>query len=85
MLGKTEDGREFPQYNGELLSWTLSLTLADEEEGCPRLRTVVRAMREHRPEQLERERYEMLKGSFVRMFGRNAKKVLDVIEQEINN
>jgi hypothetical protein len=85
MLGKTDDGREFPQYNGQLLPWAISITLQDEEEGYPRLRTVIRAMREHRPAQLERERIEMLKGSFDRVFGSNAKKVLNVIEQEIRS
>ena len=82
MLGKTEDGREFPQFNGELLPWSLSLTLEDEQAGCPKLRTVIRAMRERRPEQLERERIDILKGSFDPVFGHSAKKVLDVIESE---
>lgn len=34
-------------------------------------------------EQLERERREMLKASFDRMFGHNAKKMLVIIEEEI--
>ena len=43
--------------------------------------TVLRAMKEHRPEQLEQERREMVKGSFDRMFGHNAKQMLLLIEQ----
>ena len=39
-------------------------------------------MLEHRPGQLELERRDMLKASFDRMFGHNAKRVLDVIEDE---
>lgn len=82
-LGATEDGRQFPQFNGKLLSWTLELTYTDEIAGFPKLRTVIRALKEYRPEQLERERREILRASFDRMFGHNAKKVLAVIEEEI--
>ena len=80
-----KDGRKFPQYNGETLSWSIGLyhTLTDQREGFPRMRTVIRAMREHRPEELKRERYEMLKASFGNMFGHNAKIALTVIDQEI--
>jgi len=81
-LAKNESGYEFPVYNGQLLSWAISLTLADEQEGYPRARTVIRAMHQYRPEQVERERVEMLKGSFDRVLGHNAKKALDLIEEE---
>lgn len=81
--GKSEHGFEFPMYNGKLLSWTLSLTLADEQQGCPKLRTVVRAMIERRPEQLFQEKRDLLRASFDRMFGHNAKKVLRVIDEEL--
>jgi hypothetical protein len=83
-FGKSEYGYEFPMYNGQLLSWDISLTLADELEGFPRARTVIAAMRIRRPEQLERERREMVKASFDKLFGHKAKKCLDLIEQELS-
>lgn len=81
-LGKSEHGHDFPIYQGKLLSWTLELTLDDEQAGFPKLRFMVNAMRQYRPEQLKRERIEMLKRSFDRVFGHNARKVLSIIEQE---
>ncbi len=80
------DGALFPVYNGELLSWSIGLymTANEEKAGFPRAKRVIQAMRKYRPEQLERERVEMLKGSFDRMFGHNAKKVLRLIERERN-
>src|SRR6266481_978742 len=81
--GKSEHGHEFPIYDGQLLSWSLSMTLADEQEGFPRLRTVIRAMMERRPEQLRKERYEMLRGSSDRMFGHNASKCLHIMDAEM--
>jgi hypothetical protein len=82
--GKSEHGHEFPIYKGQLLSWSLSMTLADEREGFPKMRTVIRAMIERRPDQLRQERYEMLKGSFDKMFGHNARKCLEVIDSELS-
>lgn len=82
---KLENGRNFPVYEGLALSWDIASynSLEEERLGYPRMRAVIRAMREHRPEQLERERREMLKASLSdRMFGHNAKKVLAVIEVE---
>ena len=78
------DGRTFPTYEGETLSWSIGLyhTLNEERAGYPRMRAVIQAMRVHRPEALRRERYDMLKGSFDRIFGYNARKVLDVIDSE---
>lgn len=81
--GKSEHGFEFPIYDGKLLSWTLSGDWEDEQAGFPKMRTVIRAMMERRPGQLARERYEMLRGSFDKVFGRNAAKVLAVIDEEI--
>lgn len=77
-----EDGLRFPVYNGELLSWSIGLynTWNDQNAGYPRTKAVIRAMREYRPEQLERERRELVRGSFDRVFGRSAKRLLDVIE-----
>lgn len=76
------DGRVFPVYNGEPLSWDVNsqATLSDEKEGYPRTKTVVRAMIQERPEQLHREKSSLLRGSFDRMFGHNARKLLAVIE-----
>ena len=53
---------KFPEYNGETLSWSIDLynTLAEERIGYPRARVVIRAMAEYRPDQLKRERYELL-------------------------
>lgn len=78
----TVNGNLFPSYNGEALSWSIGLyhTFSEEQAGFPRARTVIAAMREHRPEQLERERRDMLSASFDRMFGHNARKMLDLIE-----
>lgn len=84
--GRTlEDGRQFPQWNGETLSWDIgaSFTLADEREGYPRTKAIIAAFREHRPEQLERERRELLKSALGdRVLGHNARKLLGLIEGE---
>ncbi len=79
------DGRTFPAYGDETLSWSIGLyhTFAEEQAGFPRMRAVIRAMLAHRPEQVERERREMLKASFDRIFGHNARKCLNVIEEEM--
>lgn len=79
----TVNGNPFPEYKGEALSWSIGLyhTHAEQEIGFPRAKAVIAAMREHRPEQLERERYEALRGSFNRIFGHSAKQLLDLIEQ----
>jgi hypothetical protein len=76
-----EDGRLFPSYDGKPLSWVISSTWEDQNEGFPRLRAVIEAFREHRPEQLEKERIALVRASFDRMFGHNAKKILAVIEE----
>ncbi len=86
-IGKTADGREFPEYQGELLSWSIGLynTFDEARIDYPKMRTVIRALLVYRPEQVERERREMLKASFGSLFGHNARKVLTVIEQEQNH
>ena len=80
-----EDGLRFPVYENELLSWSPGLyyTWNEQQAGFPRMRAVIRAMRQYRPLDLERERRELLKASFDRMFGHNARKALEVLEQEI--
>lgn len=85
MLTTLPDGRQFPQLNGEVLCWDVGAysSFADERDGFQRMRAVIRAMMVHRPKQIEYERIEMLKASFDRMFGHNARKVLTVIEQEM--
>lgn len=79
-----DDGRVFPSFDGKPLSWEIgaACTPRDENEGFPRTRAVIQAMREFRPEQLERERRSYLKHSFDPMFGHNARKLLALIENE---
>jgi hypothetical protein len=74
--------RDFPVYEGEKLSWSLNTTNEDRSKGYPRLRTVVRAMIEQRPDQLDREKRDLVKGSFDRAFGAESKRVLAIIEEE---
>lgn len=81
--GKSEHGAEFPMYKGQLLSWHLSMTWEDEQAGFPKLKTVIHAMIERRPKELQKERYNLLKASFDRMFGHNAKKMLEIINDEL--
>lgn len=80
---KLADGREFPTHDGVTpLSWQVSshFTLQDEREGYPRCKAV---LAETSDEQLEKDRYENLKASFGSLFGHNAKKLLVLIESEI--
>ncbi len=80
-----QNGRLFPAHNGKALSWVISATHEDRVEGFPRLRSVIRAMRELRPEQLAQERRELIKDSFGQLFGHNAKELLKVIESEVQS
>lgn len=77
-----DDGRIFPAYQGKALCWSVGLYMTTNEAMCgyPKAKTVIAAMRAHRPDELERERREMLKASFNRMFGHNAKTCLALIE-----
>lgn len=77
-----EDGRVFPVFDGQPLAWDTGLyhTFAEQQAGFPRMKAVIAAMREHRPEQLEQERRGLMKAQFDRMFGHNARVALDVIE-----
>ena len=80
---KLADGREFPTHDGVTpLSWPIGshFTLQDEREGYPRCKAV---LAETSDEQLERDRFENLKASFDRVFGHNAKRLLVLIEAEI--
>jgi len=75
-------GNPFPVLNGELLSWSIGAydTLKESQVGHPRAKAVIAAMREHRPEALEQERRELQRASYDRMFGRNAARLLALIE-----
>ena len=83
MIIKLPDGREFPTHDGVTpLSWPVGshFTLQDEREGYPRCKAV---LAETSDEQLERDRSENLRASFNRMFGHNARRLLILIENEI--
>lgn len=84
-LIKLVDGREFPQHNGEPLSWNIGAhnTFTDEREGYPRTIAVIQAMHRHRPEQLYHERTDLVRGSFDKLFGHNARKLLRLIDATI--
>lgn len=78
----------FPQHNGEALPWSLGavFTYQDELDGYPRCRAVIDALQEHRPDQLEQERRELIKSSLCdRLFGGNAKRLLKLIEEANGN
>ena len=74
------DGRIFPTYMGEILSWSLTYMPRDEAENFPRLRAVIRAMRTHRPEQLRVEYADCLRG--MRGFFRGARVTMRVLLAE---
>ncbi len=75
-------GNPFPVLNGEVLCWNIGAydTLVEREAGNPRAKAVIAAMREHRPAELEKERRDLQRASFDRMFGRNAERLLALIE-----
>lgn len=81
----TVNGNPFPSYEGQALSWSIGLYHTHDEQmaGFPRARAVIRAMREHRMEQLQKERCVYLTSSFDKMFGMNAKRMFDLIEEEL--
>lgn len=87
VAGGADNPNVFPHYNGEVQSWALTLTGADEEEGFPRLRAVILAMKKYRPECLQSELHALLRSVMNyrmfgdRMFGSNAGKLLIAIER----
>lgn len=87
-LGETPDGRAFPMHEGKLLSWDIGSHNSHNEQqaGYPKMRTVIRAKLQHgRGDEVEGERRDMLRSAMGdRMFGHNARKVLDVIEDEVS-
>lgn len=81
-LVKLPDGRVFPVFAGETLSWDpgLYMTIAEELIGWPRARAVLAAIATHRPDQLQKLRRNMLRARFDRVFGRNAERLLTLID-----
>jgi hypothetical protein len=79
------DGRVFPEYNGEVLSWDIGSQNhhADQSAGYPKTKAIIRAFMEHRPEQLKRERYGLMRSCSDRMFGPNAKRLLAIVDSTI--
>lgn len=76
------DGRTFVRYHdGSLLSWSPTLydTLAEERADYPRMRAVVAAMREHRPDDLAREIREHRATLLGRVF-RGSARVMAILE-----
>ena len=75
------NGFLFPSFDGQPLSLSIGLYMTANEagKGYPKAKIVVRAMRDHRPGELESERQAMVKASFD-IFGNNAKAELNLIE-----
>ena len=87
ILVTLDDGRIFPCWGTEILSWDIcsGASLKDELEGYPRTRAIIHAMRIERPEQLRREIADLQRHQFDRCFGSNARKLLTVIHSELGN
>ena len=79
-----EDGRTFPEHNGEALSWSVGLymTWNEERAGYPKAKAVLAELDSGRIIALKRSR---TRDQFDRMFGHNARKELDLIEAEIKS
>jgi len=76
-----DDGRVFPCYDGQPLSWDIGVYFIPSEAPIyPKARAVIVAMKEQRPAQLARERRELRQGSFDRTFGKNAAQLLKFID-----
>jgi len=77
-----EDGRVFPSFNGEALAWSPGLyhTTFEERIGFPRMRAVLSEMK---VEDVIKERNELIRDSFNKLFGHNAKIMLAVVEEEL--
>lgn len=80
------DGRVFPVYNDEVLSWdpTGYNTTNEQKQGFPRARAVIAAMRETRPEELEKLYRQLTRDSFDRMFGHNAATMQKIVGEELS-
>jgi hypothetical protein len=75
------NGYLYPSHEGQPLSWSIGLHMNDEEaeNGFKKAFAVARAIRDHRPGELEHERRMLLKAQFG-IFGHRAKIELDLIE-----
>lgn len=73
----------YPSFEGEALSWSLDLynTPRETEDNYPRMRVVIRAMKEHQPDRLFNEYRELIKDSLGKVFG-HAKPIIKVIKEE---
>ncbi len=80
-----EDGRIFPVYENKPLSWSIGLymTAAESKLDYPRARTVAAAMHDNRKDTLLREQRDMVKASFCKIFGPNARITLKIIEDAL--
>lgn len=79
----TYSDRGFPiGPDSEELSWDLGMyhTTREEREGFPRMRIVIRAMADRRPDQLAMVRRDLLRGIGDRLFGHNARTGLAIID-----
>jgi hypothetical protein len=81
----TINNNSFPEHNGEALCWSIGAydTINEQNAGYPKMRAVIAAMRDHRPELLQKERRLLVRASFDRMFGRVAAKQLRIIDGEL--
>lgn len=79
-----DDGRVFPVYEGHAISWAFDNCLAEQHKGYPKMRAVIRAMKAHRPEQLQHERRQLVRDSLDRLFGQVAQRMLVVLEEELS-
>lgn len=53
-----------------------------EQQGFPKVKAVLKAASD---EALRRERHELLKGSFDRVFGHNSRKMLTLVDAELQD
>ena len=76
------DGRVFPCYQGDTLSWDFGMymTSPEEREGFPRAQRVLSELPAKR---LRQEYSSYLRATFDNMFGHNAKKAFALIEREM--
>jgi hypothetical protein len=81
------NGNNFPDFNGEALSWSIGLydTINESHQNYPRMRAVIRAFRDYRPLELEKERRLLLRASFDQVFGNAAKQQLALINEEVSH
>ena len=83
---ETTEGYIYP-HTGDMkpLCWDFAAyhTATEERAGFPKMRAVIRAMIVHRPEQIRREYRELVKASFNKTFGYNARTQFNVLVDEL--